>query len=238
MNLDDVRKLGYEVGVAYGGVALEEEALAEARSGAAAEVIEAQTNEVTTATIQDLDAIGRLPEEPEERLNLAQRIAADVIAALTDRADARVAFHERALEIAREMPTTYHVGGFGISAYVSVDDATGEAVDQGNQEIIDSLASPEGHAERVYLFENPEAATAATELAQAGYDVTRPTAGADEWIVDGSSSTGEALVAFAEKAEPKPPAPTAVERLGSVLATAPEIGEKTRAAIQSALAGS
>ena len=228
----DLVKLGYECGHASGSVAVEEAALADAKQAADPQTVAAQVNTLTTETVQALDAVGKLPDTPEEKLALATKIAEQALGMLTEAVSEKVAFHERALAIAKEMPDTWHVAGFGCQLYVNAkEDGTGWDDDQ--QAFLDSLADPDAHAERVYQFENPDAMGAAMALLGKGYTVERPTLGADTFTVDGGKAvTGAALVALAESSPAKP---TPTETVAAALAVDPGLSDATKAVIKAAL---
>lgn len=229
----DLAKLGYECGLASGSVAVEEAALADAKAAADPAVVSVQVNTVTTETVQALDATGVLPDTPEERLALATKIAEAALEQLTTAVSEKVAFHERALEIAREMPDTWHVAGWSLAVYVNAKkDGTGWDADQ--QAVLDSLADPDAHAERVYQDANPDAMRAAMTLMGKGYTVERPTLGADSFTVDGGKpQDGEALVTLAESSPAKP---SAVQLIGEALGGDAGLSAATKTAIRAALA--
>ena len=232
--IEDLRALGYQVSVAHGGVAVEAEALAAAQAAADPATVITQVNTLTSDTLQTLANIGKLPDTPEGKLELSAQIGAAALDMLTEHIDATVAFHQRALEIAQSMPTVYGISGPGFGVYVSVDDATGLGSDEGAQAILDSLADPTAHAERCFQVDNPDAMRAAGELASKGYAIERPV-GADSFTVDEQTMDAAAIVAFNETAEPKPPAPTATDRVTDVLMNAPELSDATKQALQAAL---
>jgi len=229
----DLTALGYECGHASGSVAVEEQALADAKAAADPAVVAAQVNTVTTETVQALDTLGKLPDTAEEKLALATKIAEQALSMLTEAVSEKVAFHERALAIAQESPDVWHFAGPGVSGYVSCkEDGTGWDVDQ--QAILDALADPDAHAERVYQDSNADAMGAAQALAGKGYTVERPTLGADTFTVDGGKAvTGAALIALAESS-PAKPSPT--ETVAAALAVDPGLSDATRAVIKAALA--
>jgi hypothetical protein len=228
----DLQALGYECGHASGSVAVEEQALADAQAAADPQTIAAQVNTVTAETVQALDAAGHLPDTPEDRLALATQIAESALSQLTEAVSENVAFHERALQNAREMPDTWHVSGYGCQLYVNCkDDGTGWDDDQ--QAVLDSLADPGAHAERVYQDANPDAMQAAMALAGKGYTVERPTPGEDTFVVDGSTELNcDGLVAYADTAEPKP---TPIEKIAAALEAEPGLTAATKTAIRDAL---
>jgi hypothetical protein len=232
--IDDLRALGYTIGIASGCVQTELDALCAAREEGSAATIAAAANEVTALTVRQLDAEGRLPDTAEARLELAQQIAASAIDGLTARSTERVAFHERAVEEARKMPTVWHFAGPLVNGYIQAkDDGTGW--DDDAQEAIDALADPEAYAERSYQAGNSDCCLAATTIASRGVEVTRPKPGEDVWEAEGRTFSGEELVAFSRDVAERPTPPTTQEKVTSVLVNAPELGEATRAALLDAL---
>lgn len=137
--LDHLRELGYTVGVAHGAVDVEEEALAQARRNAGEDAVAAKAHQVTRESLAQLAHRGELPPEGEQRQQLAARIADAALAGIQTLADEQVAFHERALRIATEMPTVWHVSGHGVSAYVPVAD-DGRGADKAARQQLDTLA--------------------------------------------------------------------------------------------------
>lgn len=241
--IDDLETLGYTTVVANGSVEVEEEALALARAEATPAAVAEHANTVTNETIQQLDALGKLPDTPEGRLELAQRIAMAAIEQLTTATSEKVAFHERALAIARTLPNVWRVNQAVtvddqeinvVQAYVRAkDDGTGwEPVDQ---EVIDALADPAGFAERAFQVTHADAFAAAAALHNAGKVVERDP-GTDTFVVDGKAKTTATIVVLAEEVAAEPPLPTTAEKVATVLTTAPELGEQTRAALIHALA--
>jgi len=78
------------------------------------------------------------------------RITAAALETITVARSETVAFHERALEIAKAMPTTYVVSGPGVTTvYLDIDDATGEPVPE-SAEMVASLLNPDAHRERLF----------------------------------------------------------------------------------------
>ena len=153
MTPDAVKKiqaLGYEVGIAHGGVAVEQDALAGAQAQASPEQITADAAEITTRTLADLQAANKLPKTEQEHAELIAQISASALKGVKHGRDEAVKFHERAHEIARGMPTTYVVSGHGLdSVYFSLDDATGKGATPNDAEIVKSLLDEKAHAERV-----------------------------------------------------------------------------------------
>lgn len=178
-SIDDLRGLGYEVGIAHGSVQAEEEALAEAHATRQPASLATSAAEVTAATVKQLDAEGKLPDTAEARQELATRIAEAALEQLTERADERVAFHEQALAIAKAMPTVYVLSGEGFTnIYLAIDDETGEAADPIGEELVTALKDPEGIAERRWQHrlqrnaKGDEILAAVARLRQNGYTVT------------------------------------------------------------------
>jgi len=145
--LDDARELGYEIHAVSGSVATEEEALAAARATADPAFIAEQAQAVTTTTVEQLSREGKLPQAQTDRRQLIEQIASTALDALTERASARVEFHERAVEIARQMPTVYAVSGFGISTYIAITDS-GDGATATDADTLTSLQDPRRHSWR------------------------------------------------------------------------------------------
>lgn len=216
--LQDLESLGYLVTVAHGDAESEEAALQTARDDATPDAIAAQAGEVTSMTIAQLDAEGKLPETPEERLELASKIAAAALEGLTERATGRIAFHEKALEIAREMPTAYRVVQVAenehgdeveiLALYLSVnDDGTGaEAADQ---DAIDSLAAADAYAERAYEIGHGSAYALAGEIRAHGVAIDRRMLGEDVWEAEGRTFTAAELEGLRDEAAARPATPLA-----------------------------
>lgn len=192
--IDDLRTLGYTIGIAHGSVAVEEQALADANAAADPNVVAAQAADVTAETVKTLDQVGKLPDTPEARLQLASEIAAAALEQLTERVTDRVAFHERALEIARTSPDVWvvqhivDVDGTDrqcVQVYVAAN-ADGTGWDDAQQALIDALADANAYAAR----------TAAVSLAAAGTLVTLGEDGA--LTLDGDPATLKQVVAAAD----------------------------------------
>jgi hypothetical protein len=214
--IDDLRTLGFTVGLAHGSVDFEQQALEAAQAQADPNVVAAQAAQVTADTVQALDNMGKLPETPEERQALAAQIATAALDQLTERVTGKVAFHQAALAIAQDSPDVWSVqqtagGQTIVQTYVGCkDDGTGW--DDQNQEALDSLARADVYAEREYQALNPEAMQAAQTLTGRGRTVEREL-GADTFTVNGTATTGIELVALAEAAlaEPSPKVGTVVQ---------------------------
>lgn len=147
--ISDVEKLGYTVGFAHGSVEAEERALAAAKRDAHGDVLAEQAAAVTTQTIADLAAAGRIPDSNADRQYLATRIAEAALDQLTVRATGRIAIHEKAVQAAREMPDVFVISGPGVTnLYVACKD-DGSGWDDAAQEILDALTDPDAHKERV-----------------------------------------------------------------------------------------
>jgi len=153
MTPDAVKKLtalGYKVGIAHGGVAVEQDALTGAQSQASPGQITADAAEITTRTLADLQAANKLPKDEKELAELIAQISASALKGVKHGRDEAVAFHERALENAKGVPTAYVVSGHGIeSLYFSLDDATGKGAAPNDVEIVKILLDAKAHAERV-----------------------------------------------------------------------------------------
>lgn len=139
--INELRDLGYTVGVAFGGVDAEQAALERANEGASPAAIGPQAAEITRESLAHVLASSPTPIGPDERAELASQIATAVLDGLVEVADGKVAFQTRALEHAQSSPTVWHVSGFDVSTYVTVDDASGAGADEAAQELLDSLAT-------------------------------------------------------------------------------------------------
>lgn len=131
--------LGYTVGVAHGAVDVEEQALEQARKAAGEDVVAAQAQQVTQESLGQLAAAGQLPPEGTQRQQLAARIADQALTRIQTHADDQVAFHERAVQAAKDMPTVWHVSGYGVAIYVPAD-ARGRGADKDARRLLDQLA--------------------------------------------------------------------------------------------------
>jgi hypothetical protein len=230
--ITDVQNLGYTCSITAGDVTVEQDALAAAQADASPDVIVGQAAQVTQDTIAAIDADGKLPSDPAARQQLAAAIASAAIDQLATLADARVEFHQRAVDIAQTMPDTWHVSGWGNELYVDCKpDGTGW--DDDAQALLDALADPGSHSERVWQFEHPDPMVAAQRLLTLGYTVLRPVLGADEFTVDGGDAmTGDQLVAYAATAAAKP---TKEQLVAEALAADPGLDDATKSVIRSAL---
>ncbi len=139
-SIDDLRALGYTVGVAHGDAQAERDRLADLEATC--------TPEALTAAASD---IGRSAADVCRQRGMAN---ADLIAAVADvvqeahdqlagHAERALAHQRRTIAVADAMPTVYRVEGFGISPMVAADD----------QETLDALADPASHEERVAQHE-------------------------------------------------------------------------------------
>ena len=109
-SIDDVRAAGYTVALASGSVEVEEVALAEAKGQASAETIAVGAELVATDVAKVAVAKGATGPQLQAIVLRATERALDTLQAA---ADERVAFHERALEIAKELPDVYFVSALG-----------------------------------------------------------------------------------------------------------------------------
>lgn len=144
----DVEKLGYSVGFAHGSVEAEELALEGAQKDAHIDVLAEQAATVTTATVADLAAAGKLPNDASARRRIAEQIAVQALDHLTVRANRRSEFHARALEVAREMPDVFVISGPGVTNIYVACKTDGTGWDPDQQAILDALADPDAHKER------------------------------------------------------------------------------------------
>jgi hypothetical protein len=153
-SLDALRELGYTVGFAHGSVAVEEEALTEARNDTSAEVLAEQAAKVTTETMAQLNQGGLLPDDPAKRRRLVEQIADTALRHLTERAEGRVAFHQDALAIAKGSPDVWVISGPGVTNVYVACKPDGTGWDEQQQELLDALGDPRAHAERVKQHED------------------------------------------------------------------------------------
>lgn len=130
--VEELIAAGYNVEVASGSTEVEQAALAEARAVATPERIETDVQAIADQAALDATALAvqrgiqaaKIPAAVSEAVS---RITALALEQITVARSDQVAFHERALVIAKAMPTTYVVNGPGFeNLYVDVDDATGE----------------------------------------------------------------------------------------------------------------
>lgn len=150
--LDQLRKLGYTVGEAYGHVQPELDALEAARKLAAAEKI-AEDAAPVIAQAQAL-ALEQMRGNPrytdDDRTKILVRLQVQTLRQLQDRRDADVAHQEAAVEVARGMPDVWAISGPGVTnLYVSTHPETGEGWTESDQELLDALADKKAHRERV-----------------------------------------------------------------------------------------
>lgn len=141
--IEDVRAAGFTCRLASGSVAVEEEALEMARRQAAPEAIKPAADDVASAVARLADQRGVIGQA---RVELVARAAADALATISAARDETVAFHERALEIAKAMPDVWFVSALGdpetpdddVRIYVACK-ADGTGWDDGAQEMLDAL---------------------------------------------------------------------------------------------------
>lgn len=154
-SLDQLTALGYSVGVASGSTAAEQEALAAARDLAAPERIETDVQTIADKAALDATALAvqrgidaaQIPGAVSEAV---ARITQAALETITVARNENVAFHERALAIAKTMPTTYVVNGPGFqNLYVDIDDATGNPTAD-STEMVAALLDPDAHRERLF----------------------------------------------------------------------------------------
>lgn len=231
VTIADIEKLGYACGLSSGCVQTEHDALTVAQAGAHPDVIVAQTITVASETVKQMDADGHLPVEPEARRSIVEQITDSVLDAITTRANDLVDFHTRAVAIAQEMPNTWHVEGWGTAVYVSCK-ADGTGWDDDAQQLLDALADPGSHSERVWQHDNQEPMAASWQLQQFGFAVVRPDLGGDAFTVDGKTMKSTDLIAFAETAKAKP---TMEQIVARALADDPALSDATKKTIRAAL---
>lgn len=172
--LDDLAALGYDAQIASGCTATEQTALDEARALAAPDRIEADAQAIADKAALDATALAvargitaaKIPAAVSEAVARITALALDHITIARSEA---VSFHERALEIAKGMPTTYVISGPGVTnVYIDIDDATGEPTAE-SAEIVASLLDPDAHRERLFqhnLGTHPKPEVAAEILAR------------------------------------------------------------------------
>lgn len=204
--IQDIQALGYTVGIAFGSVQVELDALAVAQADAEPSAIYVKAERITSDTLLDLANAGKLPEAADRKQALAAMIAESALDMLTTVATDKVDFHQRAVEAAKAMPTVWHVDqtvgidGDGnqqvVSVYVACkEDGTGWEDD--SQATLDALAHQPSYDERVFQVQNFDALQAAQALTADGKDVTRET-GTDTFVVDGKSLDAAAIVKLAD----------------------------------------
>jgi hypothetical protein len=205
--IDDVRALGYDVGLAQGSVHAEERALSGATELAAPDKVQEDADPLVQQATAD--ALRLIDSDPGfHRLTTDQQIRfkADIVARintqvprmLSEHRNAAVELYTRSVEIARRMPNVWHVSGPTVPGiYVSTkEDGTGW--DDSQQSIIDALCDPDGHHERTFQADNPQATEAILALNGAGYDVQRAKPRKDLFDI---TSTDAARSQVAEKAQ-------------------------------------
>lgn len=143
--IDDVRAAGLTVALASGSVEVEEAALAEARKAASEKTVAGEAEQVAGEVASLAVAQGKTGTELEAIVARATRRALEQIGEARNK---RVAFHERALAAAQEMPDVYFVSALGdpdtteddVQVYVACKpDGTGW--DKGAQQILDALVA-------------------------------------------------------------------------------------------------
>jgi len=151
--IEDLEKVGYKVGVAHGSVEHEEAALEAAKQDASLPVVLERVERVASETVLHLDSVGKMPTTAEGRKELVSQITEQALNLITEATTEKVAFHERALSIAQEMPTVYVVQQFSpdgqllVQTYLSVDDKTQQAIEE-DQDAAEALLDAEAYAER------------------------------------------------------------------------------------------
>lgn len=152
--IDTIRTLGYEIGVAHGSVEVEQDALAAAQDAAGVTAITAAADTITTATVQDLSNAGKLPAASADRQALVAQIASAALDLVQQAADDKVAFHERALAAAQEMPDVWRIeqvaNGQTVLSVLVACKADGTGWDDGAQAQLDALADQAAYNERAY----------------------------------------------------------------------------------------
>lgn len=204
-SLDDVRALGYSVGVAHGAVDVEEAALAAARDRATPGRIRDEADQVAASVAQAAATYGLVGQE---LIDLVARATAQAIEALTVARSDEIEFHERAVEIAKATPTVYVIDGPGVhTVYVAVDDETGFGADEPDRETLALLTDPSHHKERCFQHYAPDNVVAAVLGLRAGGHTVDSDATTDGWsvVVDGAPvSSADDLVEAAKAARGRP----------------------------------
>lgn len=235
--IENLRELGYDIGIAHGSVVAEEAALEQARAAADPALIQEQANTVVADTVTALTKLGKVPDDESERLQMFAQMGEMAFQTLTAASTERVAFHESALAIAKEMPDVWHVAGPGFSGYVSCK-PDGDGWDEENQQLLDALADRDALAERAFQADNPDAMQEADEIRSLGIEITRPKPGADVWEAEGRTYTAADLAPFLAEVRKRPAPPSTAEKVAAAIAAAPEISDATKAALGAALASS
>lgn len=160
--IQDLTALGYVVGIAFGSVAVEEDALAAAQQAASPGVVIEQAGRLGTATLQDIANAGQLPLDPAERAELAAQIGAAALDMVSTHANEKVDFHKDAVAIAKTMPDVWRVehrlgdapaDGEPDSRQVVLStlvacNQDGTGWDDDSQAALDSLADPKSYTAR------------------------------------------------------------------------------------------
>lgn len=131
----DLRDAGFHVTIASGSVEAEEAALELARQQASPEAVQADVDRVAREVARA--AAGAPSDELADIVTRAAQQALDHIGGSRNRT---VAFHERALEIARSMPDVMVVTGHGVEGIYVACKPDGTGWDEQAQETLDSLA--------------------------------------------------------------------------------------------------
>jgi hypothetical protein len=168
-SIDDVRALGYTAELAQGSVEVEEAALEEARANATAETIAVGAETVALDVGRAAVAQG---VEGQELADLISQATVRALEALSSAADERVAFHERAVEIAQAMPNVWAITGPGVPNLYVACQPDGTGLDDEQKALLDALCEPAGHKERSFQHHAPEEVVAAVlELRVEGEEV-------------------------------------------------------------------
>lgn len=159
--IDDLRALGYEVGVAHGDVAPEIESLDEAREAAAPEAMRRDAEPIIARSIETFMSLAAVhPNDPQ----FSDAAVGDFIARITEQSlrmlgqqrNADVDLYERSVEVAKSMPTVYVISGPGVvNLYVATNE-DGTGADAQAQEILDSLCDEAAHTERSFQHHAPD----------------------------------------------------------------------------------
>jgi hypothetical protein len=150
--IHDLEPLGYTIAIAQGSAQVEQDALQAARGHADPAVLQEQAGRTTSETVRALGDAGKLPRNPEEREKLYIEIGEAAYQMLAKAAQGRVALHERALEIAQQMPDVWRVeqvvDGQTVASMLVACKPDGTGWDDGAHEILDALADKKTFAAR------------------------------------------------------------------------------------------
>lgn len=138
VTISDVRDAGYQVAFASGSVEAEERALENARQSSSPAAIKQDVDQVARETARMALAQGL---EGADLTRIVTTATSQALEQLRGASDARVRFHERALDIARSSPDVYVVSGDGFAGLYVACRPDGTGWDQGAQETLDALVA-------------------------------------------------------------------------------------------------